>query len=320
MSVHPSGDGAAWDSLEAVDVDQPHGKDYLYSQHLAKAVRKRNDQEHSAYGDSTAGGIHKPGGCAVLAMDVTNAAGDPTGNVVADGTYRGHGLGWTYTVEAGANKGRLWCATAAAGASTTGDWTLVKLHPDLQWGSQDITWNHAGTAGVGHEFDCSIDITGPVWVDGSCDFSDVHVAGDLTVAGAILVDGSCDFSDVYVDGDLTIKGNLKVDSTAAEFGQTAGIGLFYDPTVVAAAVESITFPNGLIFKRGEKAAVANGQYQIAFAAAFPNGILSANVIPKVTQNDDMDVVIEDDLLVGSFDAYVNNANFMTHLIWQAWGY
>lgn len=261
MGSHADGQGSTWTEASP-DIDQPHGLDYRALQDIRRGVRKRLEQEHVTFAAATAGGVHKPGGCAVLAMDITNAAGDPTGNVVADGTYRGHGLAWTYVVQAGANKGLLWCATAAAGTSTTGDWTLVKLHPDLQWGGGDVTWQGA------HEFDGSIDITGPVWVDGSCDFSDVHVAGDLTVAGAVLVDGSCDFSDVYVEGDLTVKGDLKVDSTATEFGEGAGVCLFYDPTTYAGA-ESTTLPNGTIIKTGtENNVAATTTVDVNYAAAF----------------------------------------------------
>ena len=227
------------------------------------------------------GGIHKPGGSAILAMDITNAIGDPTGNIVADGTFRGHGLAWTYVVQAGANKGLLWCATAAAGASTTGDWTLVKLHPDLQWAGGDVTWQGA------HEFDASVDISGNVAMDGdltvdgkltvdnSVDFSDVFVAGDITIAGKLIIDSSADFSDVYVEGDVSVKGVLKVDGTATQFGGSVGTGLFYDPTSggFTDTTESVTFPNGLIMKAGETGAGAT-PLDISFNTAFPSKVMS----------------------------------------------
>lgn len=204
MGTHPSGDGVAWDSLEAIDVDQPHGKDYVTFNHMAIAVRKRISQEHSEFGDTTAGGIHKPGGCAILGMEITDDAGDPTALIVADGTYRGHGLVWDYEVETGANKGILWCATAAAGASTTGDWTVMKLHPDLQWGGGDVTWAGA------HAF------------QGNVDMSDVDITGSLDVSGAVDVDASIDCSDIYANGDVSLSGTLKV---ATDFSLTGGMGI-----------------------------------------------------------------------------------------------
>lgn len=212
MTVHSSGSGSSWN--ESVDIDQPHGLDYLEMQDIRIGTRLRMAQEHSTFADSTAGGIHKPGGSAILAMDITNAVGDPTGNVVADGTFRGHGLAWTYVVEAGANKGLLWCATAAAGLSTTGDWTLVKLHPDLQWAGGDITWQGA------HEFDGSVDFTGPINVDGSADFSDVFAAGDISLAGDFMMDGSFLPTTCATDfGGFLDEDDLASDATAAVASQ-----------------------------------------------------------------------------------------------------
>jgi len=210
MGVHPSGDGAAWDSIEAIDVDQPQGLDYRSQKHMAVGVRKRIMQEHSEFGDTTAGGIHKPGGCAVLGMEITDTAGDPTALVVADGTYRGHGLIWSYKTDS-TDEGVLFCATAAAGASTTGDWTVMALHPDRQWKGGEVTWAGA------HEFDASVDISGNVAID-----------GDLTVDGALLVDGTANCeddvafgADVSIDvsfsvgGNANVVGDVSIDGTLA---------------------------------------------------------------------------------------------------------
>jgi hypothetical protein len=227
MGAHPSGDGVAWDSLEAIDVDQPHGLDYRSQQHMAIAVRKRMSQEHETFGDTTAGGIHKPGGSAVLGMEITDAAGDPTSAVVADGTYRGHGLVWSYVVQAGADKGVLWCWTAVAGLTDTpgvggtADWTVMKLHPDLQWGGGDITWAGAHQFDNSVEFLDPVDFTGPVIVEGSCDFSDVFVAGDISVAGTVKI-----ATDLTLTGDMAVDGtsnfNDEVDLSSANLSGLAG--------------------------------------------------------------------------------------------------
>ena len=138
MAVTPSGDGAAW--VTNIDVDQPHGLDYRAWNHLALAVQNRLKQEHALFADATVGGIHKPGGTAVLGID------DDTANFTGrDGTYRGHGIVWDGSIN-------LWCwtavggATAAPGVAGTADMTILKMHPDKQWGGGDVTWAGA------HEF------------------------------------------------------------------------------------------------------------------------------------------------------------------------
>ena len=210
MSVHPDGTGTGWTNVEAVDVNQPHGKDYLFGQHIAKGVRKRMNQEHSAFADNTVGGIHKPGGCAVLGMEITD---DCTAPVVADGTYRGHGLVWAYSDTS--NWAVLFCTTGAAGASTTGDWTVAKLHPDLQWGSGDVTWGGA------HQFDSSVDFSKAAF-DASVDFSKAAfdatidashaffdgtvIASGLEVTGPAVHDGTSDFLDEVDVSSFNISG------------------------------------------------------------------------------------------------------------------
>lgn len=204
MGVHGSGDGDTWDVNENIDADQPHGLDYRQFNHLAVGLRKRLAQEHTTFADSTVGGIHKPGGSAVLGMEITDTAVDPTDLVVADGTYRGHGIIWAY--DDASNSGTLWCATAAAGASTTGDWTIMKLHPDDQWGGGDITWAGA------HQFDATVSIVG-----------DVSMDGDLAIGGDFSVDGSSDFAGaMVVGGDLSVAGSVKI---ATDFSLTGGMAI-----------------------------------------------------------------------------------------------
>jgi len=156
--------------------------------------------EHVAFADATVGGIHKPGGCAVLGIE------DGTATVIADGTVVGHGIIWD-------NTEALWCCTAAAGASTTGDWTILQMNPNTQWKGGDVTW--AGN----HQFDASVDfsdvdITGSLLVDSSFDashafFDGTVIASNLEVTGSGVFDGTTDFydeidvSDVYLRGDIT---------------------------------------------------------------------------------------------------------------------
>lgn len=185
-SVHAAGDGVGWSTVESLDVDQPHGLDFRQLNHIAIGVRKRIGHEHTAFADATVGGLHIPGGCAVL--DVVDTTGDVSDGW-GDGTYVGGGLVW-------ASAELLWlCGTNDGTYDAVADATLLKLHPDKQWGGQDVTWTGA------HEFDASVDISG----------------------------------NVALDGDFTVDGTAVFDATGIQFGGGAGIGLFYDPTVYASA-------------------------------------------------------------------------------------
>jgi hypothetical protein len=199
FTVHPDGTGTSWDE-DSPDIDQPHGLDYRALQDLRKGIRKRIEHEHSDFADASVGGIHIPGGCAVLGIE------DGTATIIADGTLKGHGIVWD-------NTSRLWCSTAAAGASTTGDFIPVKLHPDKQWGGGDITWTGA------HEFDASVDISGNLAID-----------GDVTIDGAFKVDGTsnftdeCDFSSVNITGTVTTFGTWASKNTGTSYqAETDGI-------------------------------------------------------------------------------------------------
>jgi len=192
MSVHSDGTGTGWDTLEALDVDQPHGLDYRESYHLAKAVRKRINKEHVAFGDTTAGGEHKPGGAAI--MDIVDASTDIS---ATDGTYIGYDLIYDQTNSC------FWCFTADGTAAAADDAYSIMLGPKSICLGADFTWDGA------HLFDAS------------CDFSDVAVTGDFTLAGKFAVDGSADFSDVFVEGDLSVAGTLKLATDITITGDMA---------------------------------------------------------------------------------------------------
>jgi hypothetical protein len=212
MAVHSNGSGTGWQ--EAIDDGQPHGLDYQEFNDLRIGVRKRLAQEHNTCADNTVGGIHKPGGTSCLGIDYTD---DCTAGIAADGTYRGHGLVWGYSDTS--NWGALFCSTKAAGATTSGDWTILKIHPDLQWGGGDITWAGA------HEFDASVDISGPLDVWGAAEFSAVDISGGLDCTGALACGSTvaiigtltCSSSATFTD-DVTIAGDLQVDGTLVASG------------------------------------------------------------------------------------------------------
>lgn len=240
-AVHALGDGAGWSSttVEALDVDQPHGLDYRQLNHIAIGVRKRAEHEHSDFADATVGMNHLPGGCRVLGIvdstsDLTKGAGDASIDIT-ENKFIGRGLVYDQT------KNVLWCWTNSDG-TTTGNPYRLKFHPDNAWEGGDITWTG------GHEFDASVDISG----------------------------------NVALDGDLTVDGTCHFDATGIEFGGSAGIGLFYDPTAYTAG-ETCTLGNGLIIKMGTKVCGAiDVGGDVSFAAAFPNNIVAVAVTPVIT--------------------------------------
>jgi len=195
MSVHPAGDGISWD--EDVDVDQPHGLDYRYINHVAKAVRKRIEKEHKAFGDTTAGGEHLPGGCQVLLRDTT-------ANMVADGTIVSNGLA---CLTAGANAGLFYFDDATVAQNVPVTAASICL-------GDDFTWTGA------------VDFDGTVTLENAVDISTLVMDGSFVQTGssdmsAISSDGTCTFLDevdistLNVDGVTTIKGQTDVSTIVA---------------------------------------------------------------------------------------------------------
>ncbi len=213
MGSHAAGSGTTWQESNP-DVDQPHGLDYRELQDIRKGVRKRIEQEHATFADATVGGIHNPGECAILGI----ADGTP-GNT----TTRGRGIIWD-------SSSRLWCNTDTAGVSTAYAPVLLTLDPDLQSGGADITWTgeHQFEASVAFltketefskaaHFDESVDISGALdcsvlSVDGSADFSDVGIVGDLTV-------GDTTGDTLRVAGDVSLAADGTATSSPPRYGQ-----------------------------------------------------------------------------------------------------
>lgn len=199
-------------------------------------------------------------------------------NYFDDGSYTGSGLVWC--ISTGTAYGALFICSTTDGTYTgaSGDPTFLKLHPDVQWGGGDITWKGA------HEFDASVDISG----------------------------------NVAIDGDFSVDGTAVFDATGVEFGGTAGIGLFYDPTVYAGG-ESMTFPNGLIRKQGYK--VAAVAVDVSFAAPFPTAIDNIQLTTKSTTGDFDDYQVDTGSEgVTGFIAQVSGTTNLTGFWWIAEGY
>lgn len=307
MGTHPVGDGVSWDDIEAIDADQPHGLDQRAITHLAKAVRKRNDKEHKAFGDTTAGGEHDPGKCGVCLVC------DDTADFTAFVDATTAPLGCIAYCISYAN---LWCMTKTASGGAP-DVTVMKLGPQSFCLGADYTWTG------GHEFDGSVDFSGTVNYDSSCDMSDVYISGDLTIKGDLKVatdfsltgDGAVDGTFNFGDGaafaaEVSIDGVFKADNTAFEVGGAAGIGLFYDPTSYGGG-ETTTFPNGLIIKSGQAVEGA-----VAFGTAFPNAIVA--VVATIISSTETHTTTVHASSVNGFTLATNPAAATSH--WIAIGY
>ena len=155
MTVHSAGDGISWGDTETLDINQPHGLDYRQSNHIAIAVRKRLNHEHTAFADATVGGVHVPGKVALL--DIVDQTIDIS---IADSTYHGSNLIYDQTTNA------FWCFTNTDGTASTPAAFLLKTHPDRAWGGGDVTWT------------------------GTHEFSDVGVKGDFSVDGTAIFDAT----------------------------------------------------------------------------------------------------------------------------------
>jgi len=92
----------------------------------------------------------------------------------------------------------LWCMTGTASGGSP-DVTVIKLGPQSFCLGADYTLTGA------LEIDGSIDFSSPTWFDDSVD-----IQGLLACASSLAVDGSADFSDVQIAGDISIAGTLKV--------------------------------------------------------------------------------------------------------------
>lgn len=228
MSAHPDGSGSSW--TEDIDADQPAGLDYRALNDLRIGIRKRLAFEHVQPADSTVGGIHKPGGTSALGIE------DGTATILADGTLKGHGIVWD-------NTSRIWCSTAVAGATVTGDWTLILINPNKQWGGGDVTWEGEHHFDASVDFDCTAvvfngdvsivehlacgsdcEVAGDFSVDGTADFGDaVAIIGEVSIDASVSVGGDVAFvSDVSIDGTLAVQDMVLTGDSTFTFDPIAG--------------------------------------------------------------------------------------------------
>jgi hypothetical protein len=269
MTVHASGDGVAWDSLETLDVDKPHGLDYRQLDHLAIAVRKRINKEHVDFADATVGGDHIPfGGQFLKVIDDTADI-----SVMVDNTTAFTSLAYCISYA------NLWCITANPSGGAP-DITIVKLGPQSFCLGADYTWTgeHQWDASVQFteraEFS-AVDLTGRLYVDSSADFSDVGVVGDITVTGGMVVDGTAVFrSNVDVSGNADVSGTLSLGSNFT--ADVSGV---------------VTLPGGILMQWGDD--TVNGNDDITFNIAFPTQCFQVFATNKQTTNNTLNPAVTD---------------------------
>ena len=196
MGVHADGSGVYW-TEGSPDADQPHGLAYREFQDLRVGIRKRLQQEHVTFADATVGGTHKPGGTACLGMEITDSmavGGDITAGVVQDGTYRGHGIVWSYDAS---QKGALYCCTADGTAAAS--WIKVQQNPAQIW-DHSIVW-----PAKAQHFGSSI-----------CSAGTGRICGNTDVSGVLNVTGNVDVTGkMSIIGDISVYGDVKVCGTVA---------------------------------------------------------------------------------------------------------
>ena len=204
MAVHPAGDGVAWTT--DVDVDQPHGLDYRYTNHVAIGVASRNNKEHKTYADATVGGEHLPGGCRVLAFvdstaDMTVGVADASIDIT-DGQFIGRGLIYDQT------NNSFWCWTADG--TTTDDPYQIMFGPDSICLGGDFTWTGEiqfdGTVSHQSAMDVSV-VNG----DGTVTFTalvDVSTLQVELIDETFSIESRVDLSSVGISGDSTITADV----------------------------------------------------------------------------------------------------------------
>ena len=225
-----------------------------------------------------------------------------------------------------------WTSTAAANSITSADPTFTLANTDVedsdggrqsqfigkgtQSGSELTTlgfteFSHDGT---------SDDEKGKwrvVLNSGSEGNSPSNVPIEYTADGKIKVATSLsvlDEDDMSSNGDKVLATQQSIKAFGTWVPAVSGAGTGY------AGEESITFPNGLVFKHGVQAETTDGAKTITFSTSFPNAIISWNAIPNCTSNDDVDASITGVPSVNSMVVEINNENFLSSIAWQAWGY
>jgi len=83
--------------------------------------------------------------------------------------------------------------------------------------------------------------------------------------------------------------------------------------------ESITFPNGVIFKQGVKAAANSTTYTITFGSPFPNNCLNVMTSYKNSGSDGNECTYSNTYTASNFKLRQIGIT-SSDVVWQAWGY
>ncbi len=126
-----------------------------------------------------------------------------------------------------------------------------------------------------------------------------------------------DEDDMSSDSATKVASQQSVKAFGTWVPAVTGVGAGY------AGEESITFPNGLIFKHGRVASVgANSQVDVTYGTAFPNAVIStaATFDSDTTTLDDPVGATRKSGSLLSILTLVNSSTATRGITWQAWGY
>lgn len=323
---HDPWDGTLWDVTAPIE-DIAYGYADKELRDLRKGVALRVNKEHETLATSSAGGVHKQGSARAFFQDAT-----PSTQV--DGSAFDSG-----------DLGSLWFDSNAAIdnqfhvlTATTPTWTPVSteiiafLLASNRTFAGTLTVTGLLTANSGVTLGAGDDLIGSSTSDITFNTNKFTVAGatgNTGVGGTLDVTGNIDPTTFETtNGGFLDEDNMASDA-ANKVSSQQSIKKYVDdnigsanwtPTSLSfssnAAEQSITYPNGLIFKAGY---VAKGgdPTTITFGTAFPNAILSANIMQVHTTT----VTNNSSLRSGTTSAIIINDSDQagTGYYWQAWG-
>ncbi len=265
------------------------------------AIQTSMDAEHD-FGSSTQTGSHTPGSARCF-IGIAN----PT-TQIDGGAFAATDLGSLFIHTDATVSNTISVLTA-----TTPTWTLIYTALELQMIAAAHSWGAHQTMAAG------FDLLGSTTSDinfGSGNFTVAGATGNTSVGGtfesvgiATLADASVTKTTAAPGADAQIANKKYVDDNIGSAN--------YTPTSYAGE-ESITFPNGLVFKHGI-ISESSGDNVIAFDAAFGTAIVSVNVCPERPTATSVGGTIKTGTLATTGFTVISDGN-STNLIWQAWGY
>ena len=315
-------DGTTW-SITAPSSDALLGNAYQEIFDLRKGIAIRINKEHETLATSSAGGVHKQGSARAFFQDAA-----PTTQI--DGTAWDSGdLGSLWFDSNSTIDNVLSVLTASA---TIGTWTPVSteiiatmLAANRQFGinlgiTGTLTVTGESTFNAHANLGDGVDLVGSATSDITINTDKFTVAGatgNTVVGGTLDVTGAAEITGIATLADESITKTTAAPTADAQIANKKYVddnvgSANYTPTSYAGE-ESVTFPNGLIFKHGVQA--FSGQTAtVTFDAAFTT-LISASVTGLHATNEGTCVLSS--VAITGLVAKTNGS--LTSIHWQAWG-